>query len=147
MRRHKKFRSTCITTLIGRDTEVQGDVIFQGGLHVEGRILGNVQASDDGNALLILAEGGVIEGEVRVAHAIVNGLVRGDVRVSGQLDLEASARVEGHVHYHLLEMHLGAEVNGKLVHEDDVEPPRLEHHGRAERGGGERSGPDEGEAT
>ena len=142
MRRHKRFKSTRITTLVGRETEIHGDVIFQGGLHVEGRILGNVQAPDDENALLILAEGGIIEGEVRVAHAIVNGLVRGDVRVSGQLDLEEAARIEGNVHYHLLEMHLGAEVNGKLVHGEDAEPPRLEHHGG---GPGQKASPAEEE--
>lgn len=128
MRRNKRFKSARITTLIGRETEVRGDVVFQGGLHVEGRILGNVLAPEDPEAMLILAEGGAIEGEVRVANAIVNGRVRGDVRVCGQLDLEESARVEGNVHYHLLEMHLGAEVNGSLVHEGNMEPPRLEHH-------------------
>jgi cytoskeletal protein CcmA (bactofilin family) len=127
MRKSKRFKSARITTLIGRDTEIHGDVVFRGGLHVEGRILGNVLATEDESAMLILAEGGVIEGEVQVANAIVNGRVRGDVRVSDQLDLEASARVEGNVHYHLLEMQLGAEVNGKLVHQDEVQLPRLEH--------------------
>ncbi|HHB12434.1 MAG TPA: polymer-forming cytoskeletal protein, partial [Chromatiales bacterium] len=98
-----------------------------------GRIVGNVRAPEDDHALLILAEGAVIEGEVRVANAIINGVVRGDVRVSEQLDLEESARVEGNVHYRLLEMHLGAEVNGKLLHHDELEPPRLEHQGAVEQ--------------
>lgn len=127
MRRNKRFKSARITTLIGRGTEIHGDVVFHGGLHVEGRILGNVLAPDDDSAMLILAESGAIEGEVQVANAIVNGEVRGDVRVSGQIDLEESARVQGNVHYHLLEIQLGAEVNGKLVHEEDVQPRRLEH--------------------
>ena len=58
-----KFKSAKVDTLIGNSAEVEGDVIYKGGLHVDGRVKGNVLADDDSDSLLILSERGVIEGD------------------------------------------------------------------------------------
>lgn len=110
----KKCNISKIDTLIGGEAEIQGDVHFTGGLHVDGRIKGNVVA--DGDAVLMLSEHGSIEGEVRVPHIVLNGTVTGDVHAAERIELAARARVRGNVFYQLIEMVMGAEVNGKLVH-------------------------------
>lgn len=115
----KKRKNTKIDTLIGHHSEIRGDVLFSGGLHVDGTIRGNVVADPEGGSVLSLSERGVIEGEVRVPNVILNGTVIGDVYSSNQVDLAAQARVSGNVYYNLIEMERGAEVNGNLVH--DVE--------------------------
>ena len=51
--------------------------------------------------------------------------MKGDVRASEQIALASSARVEGDVYYGLMEMAIGAEVNGKLVRITDEERPSL----------------------
>jgi cytoskeletal protein CcmA (bactofilin family) len=48
---------------------------------------------------------------------VLNGTVKGDVQAGERVELGATARVIGNVHYRLIEMAIGAEVNGKLVHE------------------------------
>lgn len=111
----KKRKPNRVDSLIGQQSHVLGDVRFGGGLHVDGTIKGNVSADGDERATLTVSDRGTIEGEVRVPCIILNGLVKGDVHASEHVELAASARVEGNVYYALIEMAMGAEVNGKLV--------------------------------
>lgn len=102
-------------TLISRQTEIMGDLRFTGELIVEGKIKGNVYADDDSGALIRIAETGVVEGEIWVPSAIVNGLVKGDLHSSKHLELAAKSVVMGNVFYNLIEMVMGSEVNGSLM--------------------------------
>jgi cytoskeletal protein CcmA (bactofilin family) len=132
--RGKKRKTTRIDTLIGQQTEVLGDVMFSGGLHVDGTIKGNVIADNDGSSVLSLSDRGTIEGEVRVPYVILNGVVVGDVHGSEHVELASNARVTGNVYYNLIEMAIGAEVNGKLVHiaQPEEAPLALQHDGAVE---------------
>ncbi len=103
-------------TLISRTTEIIGDIHFNGELIIEGRVKGNIYADDDSRALIRIAERGAVEGEICVPSAVVNGLVQGDVRSSNHLELAAKAVVVGNVYYNLIEMVMGSEVNGNLMH-------------------------------
>ena len=115
----KKKRTTKVDTLVGQHTELHGDVLFNGGLHVDGTIRGNVIAEGDSSSVLTLSEHGTIQGEVRVPHIVLNGAVEGDVHAAERIELASRARVTGDVHYNLIEMAIGAEVNGRLVHESE----------------------------
>jgi cytoskeletal protein CcmA (bactofilin family) len=107
-----------VDTLIGRQTEVLGDVRFSGGLHVDGKIKGSVTTlGADKSATLSVSESGTIEGDVRVPTMILNGTVIGDVRATERLSLAAKARVTGNVHYKVLQMEPGAMINGQLLYE------------------------------
>jgi cytoskeletal protein CcmA (bactofilin family) len=106
-----------VETLIGRQTEVTGDVRFTGGLHLDGRVLGNVASTVDKSAHLSISESGSVEGEIRVPMIVLNGAVVGDVYATEKVTLGAKARVTGNVFYKLIEMQSGAQVNGQLVHE------------------------------
>ena len=105
-----------IDTLIGRGTRVSGDLHFSGGLHVDGEIHGNVSAEGGGDSMLSLSQHGVIKGEVHVSHLTLNGTVEGDVHADQGLELGPQARITGDVYYNLVEIAVGATVNGKLVH-------------------------------
>ena len=119
----KKRKTTRIDTLVGQHTVIQGDMKFTGGLHVEGVIMGNVFAvDDDGSSMLQLSDHGRIEGEVNVPYVVLNGEVRGDVHSSAHVELLSKSQITGNVYYNLIEMAIGAEVNGKLVHIVQPEP-------------------------
>jgi cytoskeletal protein CcmA (bactofilin family) len=119
-RKKRKAHKTGTDTLIGHNTEVRGDLRFTGGvrLHVDGRVRGNVTAEDGSAALLTVSRQGAIEGEVRVPNVVLDGTVVGDVHASEHIELAAHARVTGNVYYSLIEMAMGAEVNGSLVREE-----------------------------
>ncbi|MFA7281393.1 MAG: polymer-forming cytoskeletal protein [Sterolibacterium sp.] len=107
-----------IDSLIGAGTKVAGDVTFEGGLRVDGEIKGNVTSnSSEQHSTLVVSEHARIEGEVRVSHLVINGTVIGPLFSSEMLELQAHARVTGDVQYNTIEMHLGAVVQGRLVHQ------------------------------
>jgi len=105
-----------IDCLIGAGTTVLGDVSFSGGLRVDGVVKGNVNTADGENGTLVVSEHARIDGEIRVSHVVVNGTVNGPISANDFLELQAKARVLGDIHYKTLEMHLGAVVQGRLVH-------------------------------
>ncbi len=114
-RSKKRQKSTRVDTIIGKTTTIKGDLSFSGTLHVEGTIIGNVKAETDEDAMLVLDEDGMIEGDVDVANMIVNGTVEGDIFSAGHAELLPHARIRGNVYYRLIEMSVGSEVNGNLV--------------------------------
>lgn len=103
-----------IDTLIGKTSRVQGDVQFEGGLHLDGSVAGNVRAEGDADSTLSVSEHGSIEGSVEVPNVVLNGLVKGDILATGRVVLGAGARVQGNVRYGVIEITLGAEIQGKL---------------------------------
>lgn len=105
-----------IDTLIGAGTTITGDIAFTGGLRIDGEINGNVRATGDQTSTLVISEHARIEGEVSVAHLVINGSVTGPVVSSGFLELQAKARVTGDIQYNSIEMHLGAVVEGRMIH-------------------------------
>jgi cytoskeletal protein CcmA (bactofilin family) len=129
MAKFKKTKAPRVVTVVGTGTQISGNVAFAGGLHVDGIITGDVHADGAESAALTLSEGGTIEGEVRVPNIVINGTVIGDVYGTNRVELAPNAKVTGTVYYHLLEMAMGAEVNGRLVHSNEVEPRRLGYDG------------------
>lgn len=112
----KKERSEQVATLIGKETRVNGGLLFRGGLHVDGLVKGDIAAVDDQPAVLTVGESGVIEGDVRVPRVVLDGTVKGDVYASDLVELAGHGRVTGNIYYNRIEMAMGAEVNGQLIH-------------------------------
>lgn len=121
-----RIRGAEITTLVGAGTTVMGNVRFGGGLHLEGRVEGNIEATDD-EAHLDVSGGGHVVGEIHVGTVIVNGTVEGDIHSNVRLILGTQAHIDGNVYYNVLEMAAGAAVNGKLLYRPQSEPLALEH--------------------
>jgi len=117
----RKTKGT-IDSLIGISTKIEGNVHFQGGLRIDGEVKGNVIATGDEPSMLVISEHAKVEGEVRVAHLVVNGEIIGPVHSSELLELQPRARITGDVFYKALEMHGGAIVSGKLTHDQVGEP-------------------------
>ena len=115
--------------LLAHDTCVRGDVMFAGGLRIDGRVEGNVLGKPDDRGLLVLSEKGVIVGTVKVHDAVINGRVEGDLEVEHFLELQVGARVTGNITYRTLKLDCGATVDGKLVRMGEepaaAEPARM----------------------
>ena len=119
MLNRKKGKNSAIETLVGVNTRVHGDIEFDGGFHVAGYVRGNVEATKDENSILSISEQGCVEGSVVAPYVLVNGTIKGDVLAAKRVELGAKARVIGNVQYNLIEIVIGAEVNGKLIHENE----------------------------
>jgi len=118
----KERRGGVIQTLIGDNTRIKGDLRFEGGCHIDGVVDGSVIADKDPEAFLSISSEGFVDGSVRVPRVQLDGKVQGDVYASERVELGPTAKVNGNVHYELLEMAAGAEINGKLIHESGQGP-------------------------
>lgn len=107
-----------IDSLIGAGTRIEGDVSFSGGLRIDGHVRGNICEAGDQPSTLVLSEEGRVEGVIRVSHVVINGTVVGPVHAREYVELQSKSRVTGDVFYKTLEMHMGAIVEGKLVHQE-----------------------------
>jgi len=105
-----------IDSLIGAGTRIEGNIVFSGGLRIDGEVKGDVSSSTEQPSTVVVSEQARIEGEVRVTHMVVNGTIAGQVHASEFLELQPRCRVTGDIHYTNLEIHLGAIVEGRLVH-------------------------------
>ena len=109
---------TDMDSLIGAATRIDGDVLFRGGLRIDGHVVGNVVGEAGHESYVVVAESASIEGDVRCDHLVVNGEIRGGVHCAALLEIQPKARIIGDVSYKVLEMHGGAQVLGRLTHHD-----------------------------
>lgn len=123
-RKHGKLQNR-IDTLIGAGTVINGDVSFSGGMRIDGHVNGNVVAAPGKPSTLVLSEQGGVKGDVNVTHLVVNGDIRGSIAASEYLELHAKARVTGDVHYKMLEIQLGAVLEGRLIYIDAADHEKV----------------------
>lgn len=107
-----------VDTLIGPGVTIRGDLECSGGCYIEGSIYGKVCAAEGSAAVITVAENGHVEGEIRAPVVIINGRMTGDVHAGERVELAAQARVQGNIHYKLVEMAAGAMITGRLIHEN-----------------------------
>ncbi len=113
----RKFKPPAFTTVIGSETVINGDLFFSGGLHLDGKVHGDVIAdSESENSTLTVSDQAKIVGDVSVANIIINGSIEGDVHASSLLELAENANISGEIYYQQLEMAMGASVAGGMVH-------------------------------
>lgn len=105
-----------IDTLIGAETRIEGNLIFTGGLRIDGAVRGDISESNINPGTVILSEHGSIEGSVTATKMVVNGKVIGPLRANQFIELQPKAHVTGDVYYKSLEMHTGAVVEGRLIY-------------------------------
>ncbi|MCU1717494.1 polymer-forming cytoskeletal protein [Pseudomonas sp. 5P_3.1_Bac2] len=99
------------TSLLAVGAELQGDLRFQGAVQIDGVLKGNLLTSE---GMVRISEQGRVEGEIRAPHIIVDGEVQGDVHASSHLELGPRARIRGNLYYAVMEMAMGAQVEGRL---------------------------------
>ena len=113
----KSLPQNSIDSLIGAGTRVEGNVIFKGGLRVDGEVRGNISSESGRDGTLVVSEKASVEGAISVGHVVINGVVIGPIVAAESLELLPSARVTGDVEYHQVEMQQGAVIQGRLVHQ------------------------------
>ena len=105
-----------IDSLIGSATTISGDIIFTGGLRVDGVVKGFIHSASDEPSTLVVSEKATVNGEIRVSHIVIDGTVNGPVNATEYLELLPNARICGDVSYRTLEMQVGAVIDGRLLH-------------------------------
>lgn len=113
--RSENTAGSSVECLIGQTTLIEGNVRYSGGLHVEGRVVGDIVAEDGDTSMLSIGETGRVEGNIHVANLVIHGAVHGDVTATSKITVSARAKINGNVRYRIIELESGAEINGQLL--------------------------------
>lgn len=101
------------STVIGRDSSIEGVVDSDGEVQIEGRVRGSVRA-----AICIVGVDGLVEGDIAAEEVRVAGRVAGPIR-GRHVHLLRGAQVDGDVVNQTLAVDGGAELNGAVWRSDD----------------------------
>jgi len=112
-------RSGDLNTIIGKGSSMEGVIRVENSLRVDGRIKGNVTASDS----LVIGKEGEIEGEIIAKNAIIGGKVRGRISASGKVVLESKAVFQGELKTARLMIDDGAVFDGQCSMQQDGKMP------------------------
>ena len=102
-------------TLIATDAELVGDISFSSQLVVNGVLRGSTSAGELG-ASMTVSSGGHVIGDIRVPVVLIHGRVDGTVYALEHLEIAEGAVIQGDLHYKVLQMHMGASVQGRLIY-------------------------------
>lgn len=116
-KKNRNLPQNSIDSLIGVGTRIEGNIVFKGGLRVDGEVRGNISSESGRDGTVVVSEKASVEGSITVGHVVINGVVIGPVAAAESLELLPSARVTGDVEYHQIEMQQGAVIQGRLVHQ------------------------------
>ena len=97
-------------SIIGTGMRVVGDITAEGVVKVEGTIVGTIHAGRQ----VLVAKGGMVEGDLFAREAIVGGEVRGSIEATERVELQATSVVHGDVATKRLLVQEGGEVNGVI---------------------------------
>ena len=111
-------------TLIATDAELVGDITFSSQLVVNGLLRGTTTAEEPGASMTVSPSGRVV-GDIRAPSVLIHGRVDGTVYALERLEIADGAIIQGDLHYSVLQMHMGASVQGRLIHSvpDEAEKP------------------------
>ncbi len=86
--------TTTISTLLGRDTIIEGTLQFKETIRVDGQIKGKLISSEGS---VIVGENAVIDADMQVAVAVIRGTINGRVEAKERIEIYAPAQVTGDI--------------------------------------------------
>ncbi len=93
--------------VMGKATEIKGDIISNGDFRIDGKVEGNITTAGK----LILGKEGIIKGIVNCGNADFEGKFTGKLYCTGTLSLKSTAAIEGEVYLEKLSIEPGAVFN------------------------------------
>jgi len=116
--------SSDINALLGRGSEFEGKLTFEGKVQIDGKFTGEI--SSDGT--LVIGDGAKVKAEIAVDTIIIKGDIVGNIRAKSNVNLDSSARLRGNIHSAGLIVEQGAIFDGNCVMEGRETGSRQPHH-------------------
>lgn len=105
----RDLKDGVLNGFVGGTTVLSGEADFKGMLRIDGRFTGRI-TSEKGT--LIVSAGGVVEANVAVATAKINGTVNGDITATERIEFGRTAQVRGNINTPSLVIENGAVFEG-----------------------------------
>lgn len=122
-----------VTTLLGRGSEFEGKLSFEGTVRVDGKLSGEVFTED----VLIVGEGAEVNAEISVGSIIIQGSVRGNITAKKGVEIHTPGRVKGNINTPSLLIEKGVMFDGQCQMDPSAAPAETPHRpsGKAGKGG------------
>src|SRR5688572_33224787 len=98
-----------INTLLGRGSEFEGKLTFEGTVRIDGKLSGEVFSED----VLVVGEGAMVQAQIDVGEIIIQGTVIGNIRAKRGIEIRAPGRVKGDLHTPSLQIDKGVVFEGR----------------------------------
>ena len=102
-------------TLIGAATRIEGRMVVNKSIRLDGIIDGSIESSTDTQVTVAIGNTGLVHGDVRAHRVLVNGQVDGNIYARERCELHQTSKVKGDIHYGMLGIEHGAEILGLMV--------------------------------
>ena len=136
-----------ITTLLGKGSEFDGKLSFEGTVRVDGKLTGEIFTDD----VLIVGEGAEVNAEVTVGAIVIQGIVRGNITAKRSVEIHSPGKVRGNVNTPSLFIEKGVTFDGHCQMDtsgaavtDAVPPPR---HSGGKKSAGNSAGANGGSSS
>jgi len=111
-----------LTGFFDKDTEIKGDLSFEGSFRIDGRFIGKI----DSDSVLIVGDNGKVEADIKVGNIIINGEVKGTVQAKEKVEINSSGRVIGTIITPKLAVEEGAYLEANCQITNQVSRPEKE---------------------
>jgi len=118
------------STLIGRQTVMEGQLRIRESIRIDGELIGQVQAPSDQAVAVVVSPTGHVQGDILARRVVIAGRVSGHIHAQDRVELHAGCLVQGDIKYGSIAIEHGARVLGLLLQVDDA-PERFEHDAQA----------------
>jgi cytoskeletal protein CcmA (bactofilin family) len=122
-----------VTTLLGRGSEFEGKLSFEGTVRVDGKLSGEIFTED----VLIVGEGAEVNAEISVGSIIIQGSVRGNITAKKSVEIHTPGRVKGNINTPSLLIEKGVMFDGQCQMDPNAASAEPTHRpsGKAGKGG------------
>jgi cytoskeletal protein CcmA (bactofilin family) len=97
-----------VHTLLGKGSEFEGKLTFEGQVRIDGKFSGQIFTKDT----LVIGEGARVNAEINAGTVIINGAVEGNVRATQLIELHPPGRMKGNLEAPSLSMDKGVIFEG-----------------------------------
>ena len=119
LKREEEYVSTRpgeVHTLLGKGSEFEGKLTFEGQVRIDGKFSGQIFTKDT----LVIGDGARVNAEINAGTVIVNGVVEGNIRATQIIELHQPGRIKGNLEAPALSMDRGVIFEGSCKMENIV---------------------------
>lgn len=117
--RKREFEEDKITGFFDKDTEIKGELSFQGSFRIDGRFKGKINS----DSMLIIGESGKVDADIKIGYMVIDGEVKGNVQAIERVEIHSNGRVMGTITTPNLVIEEGAYLEANCQTTDKMPPP------------------------
>lgn len=102
-------------TMVGEHAEIHGRIVTSESARIDGKLIGNVEATQENKVSIALGKSGHIQGDIYAYRVFIAGRVDGNIYCTERVELHDGAIVNGDISYEQIAIEPGAKLNGLMI--------------------------------